>query len=200
MGSASGSSSTNQAFVSEEEKAPGPSTDKPAAAAKEKQHWSGVARGAEFQKTVDQLGAKKDQSITVRLQRDESHGRSFSLEASFAWAPAAPQADCKQQLEQCVRGARGAVLVKEKLNPASKKEKQGTLSFKSSTQTPPPPPDPTRPPPPAETATRPRQPPAAGQDCHPPPAEIPTPLPRGGQPAVDSVDVLKVGCTVVRCR
>ena len=137
---ASGSSSTNQAFVSEEEKAPGPSTDKPAAAAKEKQHWSGVARGAEFQKTVDQLGAKKDQSITVRLQRDESHGRSFSLEASFAWAPAAPQADCKQQLEQCVRGARGAVLVKEKLNPASKKEKQGTLSFKSSTQTPPPPP------------------------------------------------------------
>ena len=59
---ASGSSSTNQAFVSEEEKAPGPSTDKPAAAAKEKQHWSGVARGAEFQKTVDQLGAKKDQS------------------------------------------------------------------------------------------------------------------------------------------
>ena len=73
----------------------------------------------------------------MRLQRDESHGRSFSLEASFAWAPAAPQADCKQQLEQCVRGARGAVLVKEKLNPASKKEKQGTLSFKSSTQTPP---------------------------------------------------------------
>ena len=76
---ASGSSSTNQA-------------------AKEKQHWRGVARGAEFQKTVDQLGAKKDQSITVRLQRDESHGRSFSLEASFTWAPAVPQADCKQQL------------------------------------------------------------------------------------------------------
>ena len=46
----------------------------------EKPHWSGVARGAEFQKTVDQLGAKKYQSMTVRLQRDELTHRVIALQ------------------------------------------------------------------------------------------------------------------------
>ena len=102
VGMASGSSGTNQAFVREEEKAPEPSTDRPATAAKEKKHWSGVAYGENFEQTVDQLGSRKDQSITVRLQRDASHGRSLSLEPTFDWKPDNPRADSKQQLEQCV--------------------------------------------------------------------------------------------------
>eukprot|EP00964_Phaeocystis_antarctica_P091427 scaffold58637_cov63-Phaeocystis_antarctica.AAC.1 len=127
--------------VHEEEEAPEPCADVPAtAAAKEKKHWSGVAYGAPFQQTFGQLGARKDQSIMVRLQRDETHGRSISLEPSFAWTPVA-RADCKQQLEQCVRGANGAALVKEKLNPNAKKQKQVMLSFKKSSQTPPPQPN-----------------------------------------------------------
>ena len=76
--------------------------DRPATAAKEKKHWSGVAYGENFEQTVDQLGSRKDQSITVRLQRDASHGRSLSLEPTFDWKPDNPRADSKQQLEQCV--------------------------------------------------------------------------------------------------
>ena len=38
-------------------------------------------RHRKYDFVVDQLGAEKDQSITVRLQRDESHGRTLVQKA-----------------------------------------------------------------------------------------------------------------------
>jgi hypothetical protein len=190
VGMASGSSGTNQAFVREEEKAPEPSTDRPATAAKEKKHWSGVAYGENFEQTVDQLGARKDQSITVRLQRDASHGRSLSLEPTFDWKPDNPRADSKQQLEQCVCGAKGRALVQEKLKPGAKKQKQSTISFKRSTEgpsrpnlgvAPPPPRTPTPGPSPCPAETLP---PPTGT-C-PPPAETFPPPAGSCQPPIET--------------
>ena len=120
-------------------------------------HWSKVHLGVGFTFTVEGLGQKKDQSITVNLRRHPTTGFSESLEPDWVWKPDKARADSAQMLKQSLLGAAGSVLVKERLS-GKKVAKQGKLFFGK------PPPKPAPPAPPAAAPPAPPAEPEVEQD------------------------------------